>query len=441
MRKPTSLSEPQPRPGRHDQDFGAEFVRPIRLLLMVSSMDGGGSEQQTLLLLKHLDRRRFAPELYLLRRSGTLLDQVPMDVPIHCFEDSAAVSAERRHDSPISKLAWAVKRLPLPGKIHRQQVEHVVQVLAQRQIDVIYDRTFHMTLIAGEAALAGGVPRVSTIVSPPSRAVPLNAGRFLSIKIRRLRNAYRQASAVIAVSHPTACDAAAFYQLPRSRFTVVANPVDSEALDQIVATAPRPSRDSRYTIACVGRISIEKGQLELVQAMKKLRSDYPDRPLPRIWMIGDGPLRASLQQTVQNEALLDSIEFIGHVAQPAPWIAASDAVCITSHFEGFPNVMLEAMAMGVPVIARSIDVVRSLGRIAIDPTIRGRTYVTTFKSSPENMGFDLARKLVRCRINGTATRSKSVSARRLAREELSIASGLARIERILIKAFVDRLAE
>jgi len=413
----------------------------MRLLLMVSSMDGGGSEQQTLLLLKHLDRRRFAPELYLLRRSGTLLDQVPPDVPIHCFEDSAAGSAEKRHDSPISKLALAVKRLPLPGKIHRQQVEDVVRVLAQRQIDVIYDRTFHMTLIAGEAALVAGVPRVSTIVSPPSRAVPLNAGRFLSIKIRRLRNAYRQAAAVIAVSHPTACDAAAFYQLPRSRFTVVANPVDSEALDQIVATTPRPNRDGRYTIACVGRISIEKGQLELVQAMKKLRSDYPDQPLPRIWMIGDGPLRASLQQTVQNEDLIDSIEVLGHVAQPAPWIAASDAVCITSHFEGFPNVMLEAMAMGVPVIARSIDVVRSLGRIAIDPTIRGRTYLTTFKSSPEKMGFDLARKLVRCRINGTATRSKSVSARRLAREELSIASGLARIERILIKAFVDRLAE
>jgi glycosyltransferase involved in cell wall biosynthesis len=408
---------------------------------MVSSLDGGGSEQQTLLLLKHLDRRRFAPELYLLRRSGTLLDQVPPDVPIHCFTDAANRSAEKQHDRPTAKLASAIKRLPLPGKIHRQQVEDLARLLAQRKIDVIYDRTFHMTLIAGEAALLAGVPRVSTIVSPPSRAVPLNAGRFLSIKIRRLRNAYRQASAVIAVSHPTARDAAAFYQLPRSRFTVVANPVDSAALDQILAATPRPSRDSRYTIACVGRISIEKGQQELVQAMKKLRSDHPEEPLPRVWMIGDGPLRTSLQQSVQNENLADSIEFIGHVAQPAPWIAASDAVCITSHFEGFPNVMLEAMAMGVPVIARSIDVVRSLGRIAVDPSIRGRTYVTTFKSSPENMGFDLARKMVRSRTNSTATRSKTTSARRLAREELSIANGIARIERILIKAFVDRLAE
>lgn len=404
-------------------------------------MDGGGSEQQTLLLLKHLDRRRFAPELYLLRRTGTLLDQVPAGVPIHCFEDAATRTVETRCDQPIAKIVSVINRLPFPGKIHRQQVADVAMVLAQRQIDIVYDRTFHMTLIAGEAALVAGVPRVSTIVSPPSRAVPLGAGRFLSIKKRRLRSAYRQSAAVIAVSHPTAQDAAAFYQLPRSRFTVVANPVDSEALDQIVATSPKPSRDCRYTIACVGRISVEKGQIELVQAIKKLRTDQPDQPLPRVWMIGDGPLRASLQQIVRDEHLDDSIEFMGHIAQPAPWIAVADAVCITSYFEGFPNVMLEAMAMGVPVVTRSIDVVRSLGRIATDPTIRGRTYVTTFQSSPGNTGFDLARKMVRTRLNSTATHSKTTVARRLAREQLSITSGMARIERILLKAMLDQLAE
>lgn len=441
LRNQLSPSEPQPRLSRYNQALPAELSRPIRLLLMISSMDGGGSERQTLMLLKHLDRSRFAPELYLLRRTGSLLDQVPADVPVHCFEDSATRAAEKPHERSLAHFVFRLNRLPLPGKVHRQQVADVADLLAKRQIDVIYDRTFHMTLIAGEAALAAGVPRVSTIVSPPSRAVPLNAGRFLSIKKRRLQRSYRQSAAVIAVSHPTAQDASAFYQLPRSRFTVVANPVDSESLDQAVAKSPQPSRDSRYTIACVGRISIEKGQMELVQAIIKLRSDYPDQPLPRVWMIGDGPLRASLQQTVRDELLDSSIEFIGHVAQPAPWIAAADAVCITSHFEGFPNVMLEAMAIGVPVIARSIDVVRSLGRIATDPTIRGRTYVTTFESMPDDVGFDLARKIVRTRINSTATRSKATSARHLARESLSIASGIARIELILIKAFLDRLAE
>lgn len=408
---------------------------------MISSLDGGGSERQTLLLLKHLDRRCFAPELYLLRRTGSLLDQVPADVPIHCFEDADSRSLEIRRDRPLGKIIAGINRLPLPGKVHRQQVADVARVLVQRQIDVIYDRTFHMTLIASKAASLAVVPRVSTIVSPPSRAVPLNAGRFLSIKKRQLRRAYQQSAAVIAVSHATAGDAATFYRLPRHRFMVVANPVDSDSLDRIITTATVPGRDNRFTIACVGRISIEKGQLELVLAMKKLAIDYPHSPLPRVWIIGDGPLRQSLEQKVHDERLDDSIDFIGHVAQPEPWIAAADAVCITSYFEGFPNVMLESMALGVPVIARSIDVVRTLGRIAADPTIRGRTYLTTFESSPGDMGFDLARKIVRTRLNVTATRSKTIAARRLAREELSITSGMAQIERILIKVFLRRLAE
>jgi len=460
LRKLPSQSDPQSRPNRHGQPAGlglrqvhvseAVIARPIRLLVMISSMDGGGSERQTLLLLKHLDRRWFAPELYLLHRSGSLLDQVPADVPIHCFEDAGSGSDAGQSESrprekwwqqSLEKIASRLKRLSLPGKVHRQQVADVARILVQRRIDIIYDRTFHMTLIAGEAAWATGVPRVSTIVSPPSKAVPLNAGRFLSIKKRRLRQAYRDSAAVIAVSHPTARDAAAFYQLPRRRFIVVANPVDCDALDQIVATTPAPNRDQRYTIACVGRISIEKGQMELVQALRKLRSDRPDQPLPRVWMLGDGPLRASLEQKVRDYRLEDSIEFIGHVSQPAPWIAAADAVCIASYFEGFPNVMLESMALGVPVIARSIDVVQSLGRLATDPTIRGRVYLTTFASSTYQKGFDLARKIVKTQTNETARRSKATSARRLAREELSITGGMARIERILIKVFVDRLAE
>ena len=60
-----------------------------RVLLMISSMRGGGSEQQTLLLLKHLDRSRFAPHLYLLNRDGELLDAVPNDVCIHAFDDKS----------------------------------------------------------------------------------------------------------------------------------------------------------------------------------------------------------------------------------------------------------------------------------------------------------------------------------------------------------------
>jgi len=429
-----------------NQQADSRFAHPpLRVLVMISSMDGGGSERQTLLLLQHLDRTRFAPELYLLRRCGSLLSQVPADVPIHSFEDAACrehwPTSKSGRPSPLRYVQSVVsrwcQRLPLPGKIHRRQIDDLARVIVAQQIDVVYDRTFHMSLIAAEAVRYDRVPRVSTIVSPPSRAVPLNAGRFVGLKRRRLRRAYRESAAVIAVSQATARDAAAYYRLPRHGFRVISNPVDAQALARIVSSQARPQRDQRYTIACVGRISVEKGQAELLLALDHLRSHYPEFPLPKVWFLGEGPLRESLIQEAKRLNLSDCVDWLGHVEHPAPWIAAADAVCITSHFEGFPNVMLEAMALGVPVIARSIDAVRSLGRIPQDPSIRGLSYVATFGPSANRPGIDLALKLRRCKLNTTATRSRTAAAKRLAQEELSIEKGIAQIEQILVKVTLD----
>ncbi len=414
---PNSVNETNRRkpPNRHNPTSIAGR-RPLRVLLMIGSMDGGGSEQQTLLLLRHLDRARFAPELYLLRRQGSLLGEVPADVPIHAFDGL-----------PQARWNW-------PGKIHRAQVAHVAAVLADRRIDVIYDRTFHMSLIAGPAAAGVGIPRVATIVSPPSRAVPLNAGRFLSFKRRQLRAAYLGAAAVVGVSRPVAADAAAYYRIARRRIQVIPNPVDAESLDRIVASGPVPPRERRYTIACVGRLSREKGQAELLTALSQLAKHRPEFELPDVWMIGQGPLAADLRASAGSLGLSERVRFLGHRDQPAHWIAAADAVCLPSHFEGFPNVMLEAMALGTPVIARSIAVVRSLGSIPSNHEYRGKDYLASFGSTPGRPGVDLARKIRRLWLNPTATHSRVIAARGLAREALAIRAIVPRIEQTLIAA-------
>src|SRR5579863_783857 len=120
----------------------------IRVLFAIGSLDGGGSERQIVTILRHLDRTRFAPMLYLIRRSGEFSNDVPSDVPVFAFED--------RHSAP---------RRSLPGTVHRMQVRDLAQTLAEQRVDVIYDRTYHMTLIAAPAARHAGAARISVIVS------------------------------------------------------------------------------------------------------------------------------------------------------------------------------------------------------------------------------------------------------------------------------------
>ena len=106
-----------------------------RVLLAVGSLHGGGSERQTVQILQHLDRSRFEPVLYLITRGGELLGDVPDDVPVYAFHDR----------TPLPRLNW-------PGRIHRAEIRDLARVLREERIDVIYDRTWHMTLITAAAA-------------------------------------------------------------------------------------------------------------------------------------------------------------------------------------------------------------------------------------------------------------------------------------------------
>ncbi|MDV6030157.1 MAG: glycosyltransferase [Phycisphaera sp. RhM] len=303
-----------------------------RVLLMVSSMRGGGSERQVLLLSQSLDRSRFEPHLYLTEAAGEFLDQVPSDVPIHSFDtcpDSGGVY--------------------FPGRQLRRQTAFLRGVIRDHKIDVVYDRTFHMTLIAGKAAV--GIRRVSTIVSPPHLALPLVEKRFVALKRRRLAEAYRRADVVVAVSRQAALSAEPYYGLATDSVVVVKNPVDLANLRKSAGTPPPRSHD-QTVLVCVGRMTEEKGHADLIDALAIAKSQWPATRSP--WtarMIGDGPLRRELESRSRSLGLADQIQFVGSLAGAAAEINAADALVLPSRFEGMPNVVLEAMALGTPVIA------------------------------------------------------------------------------------------
>ena len=306
-----------------------------RVLLMASSMRGGGSERQTVSLLRHLDRERFEPHLYLTHRDGDLLTELPPDVAVHAWDDSPPPAG-----------------FYLPGRILRRQIVHLRGVIAAASIDVVYDRTFHMTLLAAPAVRGLGVRRVATIVSPPERMVPMIERRFRWLKKRRLARGYRDAAHVIAVSDLAARSAERYYRLSAGKVEVIPNPVDLARLRAAAESSPPPPRDERPTLVCVGRMTAEKGHRDLLEAIALTGSRWPKSVAPmRVWMIGDGPLRGELESLWSAVPCRHEVRFFAASANPAPAITAADALVLPSRFEGMPNVVLEAMALETPVIA------------------------------------------------------------------------------------------
>ena len=310
--------------------------QPLRVLCCSGSLEGGGSERQLWQLASQLDRKRFAPSVYLLYRRGHYIEQLPSDVSVTAFWDE--FDEQRRY--------W-------PGQIRRMQIRHLEQAIRKLRIDVVYDRTFHMTLLTAPAACRARVPRVSVVVSPPSADFQKSRERFRFLKKRLLAAAYRQSGCItIAVSQEVADDAAAFYGLVRSRIRVIPNPVDIEAVRAAAGSgcaANLGTTKSNNRIAVVGRLSCEKGQRLALEALRIVNANRTQ--LRYMDIVGDGPDRAELEQLASQLGIAEYVKFHGFLPNPYPLIRESQLLCIPSEHEGLPNVALEAMALGTAVVA------------------------------------------------------------------------------------------
>ena len=123
---------------------------------------------------------------------------------------------------------------------------------------------------------------------------------------------------------------------------------------EVMAAAQPIMRLGVFTFVFVGRVVRDKGINELVQAFARLNAQ---EPATRLILVGrfEDDLDPVLPQTRQTIEQNDSIEAVGSQADVRPWLAASDALVFPSYREGFPNVVLEAGAMGLPSIVTDIN--------------------------------------------------------------------------------------
>jgi glycosyltransferase involved in cell wall biosynthesis len=131
----------------------------------------------------------------------------------------------------------------------------------------------------------------------------------------------------------------------RKRSEVIPNPVSNDRFE------PGTEADARHVVA-VGRLDIQKGFDLLLQAFAIARRRRTDL---RLTVFGEGPERASLEAQARTLNIEDAVSFPGVTAVPGAWRSSADIFVLSSRFEGFPNVLAEAMAAGIPSIAFDCD--------------------------------------------------------------------------------------
>lgn len=205
------------------------------------------------------------------------------------------------------------------------------------------------------------------------------------------------------------------------RLRVLPNFVDLSRLPDLERSKAEIRRElglaqSAFIVGTAGRLAPEKGQAVLLEAMAKFLPDHPDALL---LIAGDGPLRSGLEDRALALGISNQVRFLGWRNDILRVLAAVDVFALPSHFETCGIVLLEAMAMGIPVVASAVG-----GIVEAVPSSEVGTLV------PSNDPTALAQAIRDLAMNADRRASTGVAGKRRIEQRYSLEASAAHIERI-----------
>lgn len=300
--------------------------RLLRILYVCYEPSPSGQTEHVLSLVRCLDRERFDVSVVL---PDLLISQVQR------FEKAGA----RVIILPIRKLIW-----PLPA------IAGLVSEIRRGKYDLVHIHSQEAGLVARFLVRLGG-PNV--IIYTP---------HTINIRQKRWQNSYMFGERLLAqitdrILSVNEADRQSLISrgIPAEKVITVYNGVELNQFDPqapLPATAAALRKNGNTLVMQVGRVSEQKAPLDFVEGARLVQMEAPNTTFA---LVGDGPLLEQVKQKVKDYGLEGSVFVVGAQPDAFRWIRSADIVTLTSHWEGSPYSLLEAMAWCKPVVATSVN--------------------------------------------------------------------------------------
>ncbi|MGD0631913.1 MAG: glycosyltransferase, partial [Terracidiphilus sp.] len=245
-----------------------------------------------------------------------------------------------------------VRIFDLQSKRMLMSVPRLARYLRARNPDVLIAAMSHSSAAAvlARAAARNHVKVIATEHNTMSKIVENTRGLKYRLMPLWSRWALNSADHIVAVSSGVADDLSLRTAIPRSRFQVIYNPVISDSLYR-AAQEPIEHRwlqpGEPPVVLAVGRLDKQKDFPMLVRAFRLLR----DARMARLMILGEGPDRSRIEGAVREARLTEDVALPGFETNPYRFMRRAAVFALSSGWEGFGVVLVEALAMGLPVVS------------------------------------------------------------------------------------------
>lgn len=350
-------------------DVAEATMTNLKILFVIDSLGTGGAERDLAEMLPQLGRFKVAPIVVSLRRR----------------EEGVQVDLQRQgFDVRILNTSGLIGRLAALRKILRTERPDVIQTVL-----------FHSDLLGRLAAIGTPAKVISRLVNTDYDEIRLHDPNIRAIRFRLARlidgwTARHLTHHIYANSNAVKTAAIRDLKIPPDKITVIQGSREATRLGQPSAHRRKLARirlgleENQKVLVNIGRKDYQKGQRYLLEAMAMLVPTHSRLVLLLAGRSGD--VSSELERLRDRLGLKERVRFLGHREDVQEILAAADLFAFPSLYEGLPGAVIEAMALGLPIVASDIDPVR-------ETVEEGRNALLVKPASPNELALAIERLL------------------------------------------------